>query len=96
MGLVPKSKAPAYDLWQVAGPVARVRVVARDGTVTTLASQSVGMRAVSAPASGGTVVLAEPFGGWTASLNGKALKPLPAEARSKARPPFPERRATRR
>jgi GT2 family glycosyltransferase len=78
VGLVPVSKAPAYDLWQVAGPVARVRVVAKDGTVTSLATQPVGMTAVSAPAAGGTLVLAEPYGGWTATLGGTALKPLPA------------------
>jgi GT2 family glycosyltransferase len=78
VGLVPLSKAPAYDLWQVSGPVARVRVIAQDGAVTTLPAQPVGMSAVSAPASGGTLVLAEPYGGWTATLNGTALKPLPA------------------
>ena len=78
VGLVPVSKAPAYDLWQVSGPVARVRVVAKDGTVTPLAAQPVGMTAVSAPAAGGTLVLAEPYGGWTATLGGTALKPLPA------------------
>jgi GT2 family glycosyltransferase len=78
VGLVPLSKAPAYDLWQVTGPVARVRVIAADGTVTPLSSQSVGMSAVQAPASGGTLVLAEPSGGWTATLNGTALKPLAA------------------
>jgi hypothetical protein len=78
VGLVPVSKAPAYDLWQVSGPVARVRVVAKDGTVTPLAAQPVGMTAVSAPAAGGTLVLAEPYGGWTAMLGGTALKPLPA------------------
>ncbi|HET6185844.1 MAG TPA: glycosyltransferase [Trebonia sp.] len=78
VGLMPVSKAPAYDLWQVSGPVARVRVVARDGTVTPLAAQPVGMTAVTAPAAGGTLVLAEPYGGWTAMLGGTALKPLPA------------------
>ena len=78
VGLVPVSKAPAYDLWQVSGPVARVRVVAKDGTVTPLAAQPVGMTAVTAPAAGGTLVLAEPYGGWTAMLGGTALKPLPA------------------
>ena len=78
VGLVPLSKAPAYDLWQVAGPVARVRVIAKDGTVTPLSAQPVGMTVVSAPASGGTLVLAEPEGGWTATLNGTALKPLSA------------------
>jgi hypothetical protein len=77
-GLVPLSKASAYDLWQVAGPVARVRVIARDGAVTPLSSQTVGMSPISAPVSGGTLVLAEPYGGWTATLNGAALKPLAA------------------
>jgi GT2 family glycosyltransferase len=76
VGLEPLSKAPAYDLWQVTGPVARVRVIAANGIVTTLSSQSVGMSAVQAPATGGTLVLAEPSGGWTATLNGTALKPL--------------------
>jgi GT2 family glycosyltransferase len=78
VGLVPLSKAPTYDLWQVAGPVARVRVVASGGTISTLPSQPVGMSGVRVPASGGTVVLAEPYGGWTATLNGAMLKPLAA------------------
>ena len=78
VGLVPRSSAPAYDLWEVAGPVARVRVVAPDGTVTPLAAGPVGMSGAAAPASGGTLVLAEPYGGWTATLNGTALKPLAA------------------
>jgi GT2 family glycosyltransferase len=78
VGLVPRSSAPAYDLWEVAGPVARVRVIAPDGTVTPLSAQQVGMSAVSAPIPGGTLVLAEPYGGWTAKLNGTPLKPLAA------------------
>jgi len=78
VGLVPLSKSPAFDLWQVSGTVARVRVIAPDGSVTALPAQPVGMSAVSAPASGGTLVLAEPYGGWTATLNGTPLKPLPA------------------
>jgi hypothetical protein len=36
------------------------------------------MTGVQAPASGGTVVLAEPYGGWAATLNGTELKPLTA------------------
>jgi GT2 family glycosyltransferase len=76
VGLIPLSKAPAYDLWQVAGTVARVRVIGPDGAVTALPSQPVGMSGVSAPAAGGTLVLAEPYGGWTATLNGKALTPV--------------------
>ena len=78
VGLVALSKASAYDLWQVSGPVARVRVIAPDGTTTPLTAGPVGMSAVGAPASGGTLVLAEPYGGWTATLNGRALKPVAA------------------
>jgi GT2 family glycosyltransferase len=76
VGLVPVSNSPSYDLWQVAGTVGRVRVIAPDGTVSVLASQQVGVSGASVPASGGTVVLAEPYGGWTATVNGAALKPL--------------------
>lgn len=76
-GLVPVSASPSYDLWQVAGTVARLRVIGPDGTVTALRSQAVGASGASVPASGGTLVLAEPYGGWTATLNGTALKPLP-------------------
>ena len=76
VGLLELSSAPAYDLWQVTGPVARVRVIG-PAAVTPLSSQVVGMNAVSAPASGGTLVLAEPYGGWTATVNGRPLAPLP-------------------
>jgi len=78
VGLLALSKAPTYDLWQVTGPVARARVVAADGTVTALSASSnaVNMSGMPAPASGGTLVLADPYGGWTAKLNGQALKPL--------------------
>jgi GT2 family glycosyltransferase len=76
LGLVALNKGPSYDLWQVTGPVARVRVVAADGTTTALSAGAVNMSGVTAPASGGTLVLAEPYGGWTATLNGRALKPV--------------------
>ncbi|HEX6452985.1 MAG TPA: glycosyltransferase [Trebonia sp.] len=76
-GLVPLSSASAYDLWQVADTVSGVRVIAPDGTVTPVASQEDGVSGSAAPASGGTLVLAEPYGGWTATLNGTALSPLP-------------------
>lgn len=78
VGLVPVSKSSSYDLWQVAEPVARVRVITGGGAVTTLPAQQVDMSAASAPRSGGTLVLAEPYGGWSATLNGAALKPLAA------------------
>ncbi len=76
VGLVALSKAPTYDLWQVTGPVARVRAVAADGTATALSSSAPNGGAITVPASGGTLVLAEPYGGWTAKLNGRALRPL--------------------
>ena len=72
------TSSPSYDLWQVAGPVARARVIAPDGTVTTLSANPVSMSDASAPAGGGTLTLAEPYGGWTATLNGRALQPIAA------------------
>ena len=53
-------------------------VIAPDGTVTTLSANPVSMSDASAPAAGGTLVLAEPYGGWTATLNGRALQPIAA------------------
>ena len=76
LGLVALNKGSSYDLWQVTGPVARVRVVAADGTTTVLSSGTVNMADVTAPAGGGTLILAEPYGGWTATVNGRALKPV--------------------
>ena len=76
LGLVALNKGASYDLWQVTGPVARVRVVAADGTTTELSAGTVNMSGVTAPASGGTLILAEPYGGWTATLNGRALQPV--------------------
>ncbi len=75
-GLVPLTVAPAYDLWQVAGTVARVRVIGADGTVVPVSSGSIGVQADLAPGTGGTLVLAEPAGGWSATLNGRPLVKL--------------------
>src|ERR1700733_10956334 len=61
-----------------AGPAARVVVPAPDGTVTTLSANPVSMSDASAPAAGGTLTLAEPYGGGTAALNGRALPPIAA------------------
>jgi GT2 family glycosyltransferase len=76
LGLDALTSSSSYDLWQVAGPVARVRVIAADGTVTPLNANPVSMSGTTAPAAGGTLMLAEPYGGWTATLNGRALKPI--------------------
>jgi GT2 family glycosyltransferase len=76
LGLDATTSSSSYDLWQVAGPVARVRVIAADGTVTPLNANPVSMSGTTAPADGGTLVLAEPYGGWTATVNGRALHPV--------------------
>ena len=77
-GLQPLTQSASYDLWQVTGTVARARVMASDGTVVPVASGSIGVDAVLAPGTSGTLVLAEAAGGWSATLNGKPLTPLAA------------------
>ncbi len=79
-GLQPLTVSSAYDLWRVAQAAARVRVVTAAGTVIDVASGVVGGRSVVAPATAGTLVLAEPAGGWSASLNGRPLRALSAPA----------------
>ena len=75
-GLVRLTTAPAYDLWQVAGTVARARVVSADGAVVPVPSGPVGVNTVVPPGTSGTLVLAEPAGGWSATLNGRPLAKL--------------------
>jgi GT2 family glycosyltransferase len=72
-GLVQLTTAPAYDLWQVAGTVARTRVIGTDGAVTPVSSGPIGVSTVVPPATSGTLVLAEAAGGWSATLNGRPL-----------------------
>ncbi len=75
-GLMPLTQSSAYDLWQVAGPVARARVISADGSVVPVPAASIGVNAVIAPATSGTLVLAEAAGGWSATLNGRTLTDL--------------------
>jgi GT2 family glycosyltransferase len=77
-GLVPLTVAPGYDLWQVSGAVARVRVIGAGGSVIPVPSGPIGVQAVVAPGTAGTLVLAEAAGGWSATLNGKPLARLAA------------------
>src|SRR5581483_6327812 len=77
-GLQPLTRGSAYDLWQVSGTVARARVVTPGGTTVAVPSGPVGVNATVAPGTSGTLMLAESAGGWSASLNGKALTPLTA------------------
>ena len=79
-GLQPLTSSAAYDLWQVSGPVARARVITTDGTVVPVPSGAIGVNAVVAPATSGTLVLAEAAGGWSATLNGRPLTKLAAPA----------------
>jgi GT2 family glycosyltransferase len=81
-GLHPYSTTPQYSLWQLGTQPSRVSVVKPDGTVVPIPSDPVGVSDASVPAGGGTLVLAEPAGGWTATLNGQALAAVPSPAGS--------------
>jgi hypothetical protein len=72
-GLVRLTTAPAYDLWQVAGTVARARVT---GAVAAIPSGQIGVNTTVPPGTSGTLVLAEAAGGWSATLNGRPLAKL--------------------
>jgi len=79
-GLHPVSKTPAFDLWRLDSLPARVQVTEPDGSVVPVSSGPVNVSGVAAPAAGGTLDLAEPAGGWTATLNGRALTAIPSPA----------------
>jgi GT2 family glycosyltransferase len=72
-GLRTVSKTEKFYLWRLATPPSRVSVVEPDGTVAALPSGQVGVASARAPAAGGTLLLAEPAGGWKATLNGHPL-----------------------
>ncbi len=75
-GLVSLTQAPAYDLWRVAGTVARVRIVTSGGTVIPVPSGSIGAGAIVPAGMSGTLQLAEAAGGWSATLDGRPLASL--------------------
>jgi GT2 family glycosyltransferase len=77
-GLRPVSQTAAFALWRVSDPTARVRVVEQDGMVVPVNSGTVSVAGASVPAAAGTLVLAEPAGSWSATLNGHPLAPLAA------------------
>jgi GT2 family glycosyltransferase len=77
-GLRPVSQTAEFALWRVSDTTARVRVVERSGTMVPVNSGTVRVAGASVPAAGGTLVLAEPAGGWSATLNGHPLTPLVA------------------
>jgi GT2 family glycosyltransferase len=75
-GLRPVSSTAAFELWRVDDPAGRVTVTEPGGAVAVLPSGPVDVTGAKAPAAGGTLVLAEPAGGWSATLNGRPLAPL--------------------
>ena len=75
--LRPVSRTGAFQLWRVADTTAQARVIEPDGTVVAVPASQVGVSGAAAPRSGGTLVLAEPAGGWSATLNGTPLQSLP-------------------
>ena len=79
--LRPVSKTSTFQLWRVTRTAARVRVLEPGGQLVSVPSGPVGVSA-AAPRSGGTLELAEPAGGWTATLNGTALQSVPSPAGS--------------
>jgi GT2 family glycosyltransferase len=81
-GLHPYSTTPRYSLWQLATPPSRLSVAEPDGTVAPIPSSPVGVAGARVPAAGGTLVLSEPAGGWSASVDGHALAQVPSPAGS--------------
>jgi hypothetical protein len=77
-GLRPVSATLDFQLWRVVGTTARVTVAETGGTAVPVPSGQVGVTAARAPSAGGTLMLAEPAGGWSATLNGHPLTPLAA------------------
>jgi GT2 family glycosyltransferase len=81
-GLRPYSITPNYSIWQLITPPARVTVLEPNGTVVPISSGQVGVSGATVPSAGGTLILAEPQGGWSASVNGQSLTPVPSPAGS--------------
>ena len=77
-GLRPVSATSDFQLWRVVDTTARVTVTESGGTVVPVSSGPVSVTAGRAPSAGGTLMLAEPAGGWSATLNGHPLTPLAA------------------
>ena len=81
-GLRPVSMTASFDLWRLATMPSRVSVLENNGAVVPVASGPVNVSGATAPAAGGTLLLAEPAGGWQATLNGHALTAVPSPAGS--------------
>jgi len=67
---------PAFDLWRLSALPSRVSVLEPSGAVVPVGSGAVSVTGAKVPATGGTVLLSEPAGGWSAAVNGHALSPV--------------------
>jgi GT2 family glycosyltransferase len=81
-GLTQVSVTPGFDLWRLSTLPSRVSVVQPSGVVVPVNSDAVNVSGTPAPASGGTVLLAEPAGSWSAAVNGHPLTPVSSPAGS--------------
>jgi GT2 family glycosyltransferase len=75
-GLTEVSQTAAFDLWRLSTLPSRVSVMEPSGAVVAIGSGVVGVSGAPVPAAGGTVLLSEPAGGWSAAVNGHALSPV--------------------
>ncbi len=81
-GLTEVSLTSSFDLWRLTTLPSRVSVIEPSGAVVPVGSGVIGVSGAPAPAAGGTVLLAEPAGGWSASVSGHALMPVTSPAGS--------------
>jgi GT2 family glycosyltransferase len=81
-GLRPVSATPAFYLWRLQDPTAEVVVLEHGGNAVTVPAGQAGVSDVAAPKTGGTIELAEPTGGWDATLNGQPLTSVASPAGS--------------
>jgi GT2 family glycosyltransferase len=73
---VSMSTTGQFDLWRLTDLPSRVSVLEPNGTVVPVSSGPVGVAGAKIPAAGGTLLLAEPAGNWSASVSGHALSPV--------------------
>ena len=79
-GLSEVSTTSSFDLWRLSALPSRVSVVEPSGATVAIPSGAIGVSGASAPAAGGTLLLSEPSGGWSAAVNGHALTPVSSPA----------------
>jgi len=81
-GLRPVSATSSFDLWRLVDFPARVRVVEAGGKIVPLPSGAISVSGAAVPTAGGILELAEPGGGWHATLNGHPLTAVRSPAGS--------------